>query len=226
MGLISVSDCPLCNKGYYCPHNGTVLATRLCLAGYFCPSGTADPASNRTLLCPAGSYCPLGSSVPIACDAGSYQDETGQSSCKTCPAGSVCVSGTVTPSECPRGSWCSSGTRLGTEYLCPKGTYGNRTSLSEESECTACDAGQYCGSLGLSSPSGACLAGYFCGSGSPVSTPFKNNGTVSASASLSVGSRSPLSSYHVSYVGETCVALSDSNVTTNDICPPGICWFA
>lgn len=31
--------------------------------------------------------CPVGSEVPQGCPAGSYQNEEGQSTCKTCPAG-------------------------------------------------------------------------------------------------------------------------------------------
>ena len=42
-GLAEVGDCQACVKGYYCPLNGTVVATRQCLAGYYCPSGTSNP---------------------------------------------------------------------------------------------------------------------------------------------------------------------------------------
>jgi hypothetical protein len=77
-GLVNVTDCPLCAETYYCPLNGTVYATRKCDAGSFCPSGSKDVSN----LCPTGSSCPSGSARPVICDAGTYQDEIGQASCK------------------------------------------------------------------------------------------------------------------------------------------------
>ena len=81
-GLVNITQCGSCTKGYYCPLNGTVFATRKCIAGYYCPSGTANLGNNLQLLCPTGSYCPYGSSSPISCAAGTYNNERFQSSCK------------------------------------------------------------------------------------------------------------------------------------------------
>ena len=39
----------------------------------------------RSFTCPAGSYCPDGSTQPIPCPRNTYQDATGQTSCKACP---------------------------------------------------------------------------------------------------------------------------------------------
>ena len=74
--------------------------------------------------------------------------------------------------------------------------------LTSQSQCTACTAGHYCGSAGLTSPSGLCKAGYFCGRGSSVATPHESS-----------------SPYTISYAGETCVSLKDT--TVNDVCPEG-----
>ena len=79
-GLTMKADCPLCTRGFYCPMNGTVYATRKCLAGHYCPSGTATMEDN--ILCPMGAHCPEGSPEPVICTAGSFQDEIGQSTCK------------------------------------------------------------------------------------------------------------------------------------------------
>lgn len=38
-------------------------------------------------ICPMGYHCPLGSELPVECPAGKYQNEIGQSVCKTCPEG-------------------------------------------------------------------------------------------------------------------------------------------
>ena len=200
-GLVNVTDCPPCTRGYYCPLNGTVYAVRDCLVGSYCPAGTG--ALTNVNLCPTGAYCPTGSPAPELCEPGMYQDEIGQSSCKVCPSGSYCLQNTTTPVECPPGSYCPAGTRFGTEYLCPNGTYSNSLSLTNVTECTDCTPGYYCGSPGLTAPTAKCREGYFCGGGSPVATPHASGA----------------SPYQISYIGETCVEIS--NTTLNDVCPPG-----
>jgi hypothetical protein len=54
---------------------------------------------------------------------------------------------------------------------------------------------------GSTFPTGNCTAGYYCGLGSSVPTPHDSD------------------SFHVSYVGETCVEVNATAV--NDMCPPG-----
>ena len=201
LGLTSESDCPSCVKGYYCPLSGTVLATRKCLAGYYCPSGTANPTDDDTLVCPTGSYCPVGSDYPIACPAGTYQDERGNNTCKACLSGHYCEVGTTTPVVCPVGHYCPAMTEFATEFPCPPGTYSNRVNLGSEDECTKCTPGSYCEIAGLTSPTGLCSEGFYCGLGSSVSNPHDSD------------------PFHVSYVGETCVSMNHDAV--NDICPPG-----
>ena len=82
VGLANVTQCSPCLRGYYCPLNATVFATRQCLPGYYCPTGTG--MVNDSILCPTGSKCPLGSAEPTQCAAGSYQDQQGQPTCKVC----------------------------------------------------------------------------------------------------------------------------------------------
>ena len=175
------------------------MATRQCLEGYYCPNGTAN--LNDEVLCPIGAYCPFGSAAPVSCAPGSYQDEKGQPECKSCPSGSYCLDGASSPQACPQGYYCPESTRFGTEHPCPEGTYNDQLSLQSVEECSFCAAGYYCGSSGLTAPTGKCEAGYFCGGGSAVSTPFESN------------------SYQISYAGETCVKVLNS--TVNDMCPPG-----
>ena len=217
LGLTKASDCPPCLKSYYCPHNGTVVATRLCLPGYYCPSGTADPTFDPKLLCPTGSHCPLGSSDPVPCLAGSYQDEMGSSECKVCPAGSVCGLKSSVPEPCPMGSYCLAGTRFGGQHLCPSGTFSNQVNLTKQSDCKSCLPGMYCESAGLTAPTGSCVAGYFCGGGSSTSHPF---GNVNISTTSHNNSSQSSHSLILSYMGDTCVR-PNNNATLNDICPPG-----
>lgn len=42
---------------------------------------------------------------------------------------------------------------------CPAGTYGSNTRLVNETECSLCDGGKYCGTTSLTAPSGDCTAG-------------------------------------------------------------------
>ena len=55
---------------------------------------------------------------------------------------------------CPLGYYCPIGTEYGTQYGCPKGTYGTSTQLESANACSPCDPGKYCGSVGLSVVSG------------------------------------------------------------------------
>lgn len=55
---------------------------------------------------------------------------------------------------CPLGYYCPNGTEFSTQYGCPKGTYGTSTQLESASQCTACDAGKYCESVGMTTTTG------------------------------------------------------------------------
>ena len=152
-------------------------------------------------ICPTGSYCPVGTefSTQFLCPEGTYSNETGLwniSQCISCPPGMFCAgegltspsglcspgyfcnedASTATPmdditgGECPRGRYCLAGSTI-TASSCPKGTFNNRTGLSNISECQFCPPGYYCPYTGLVEPFGLCNAGYYCIGGSPVSNP-------------------------------------------------------
>ena len=171
------SNCLSCPSGMYCNEVGAVVPTGLCTGGYFCPASRldmADPAP-PDYICPRGHYCPMGSSLPIICNAGTYQPYEGQIQCLECPAGFFCdpslgIDSVITPGECLEGYFCPAGT--GFSLLpCPPGTFSNSTQLSTITECTACHPGMYCQRFGLTSPEGPCFAGYFCGGGADSPTP-------------------------------------------------------
>lgn len=94
-GQITGASCQNCTDGHYCPSainiavNNGVLSTQG--LDNLCPAGTyAD--SNRTSL----TECD-------ACPAGTYQTQTGQSSCNNARAGYYIVSATQTDVQCPYG---------------------------------------------------------------------------------------------------------------------------
>ena len=167
-GNTQPSDCFACTPGFTCPDVGTVIPTLLCDAGYYCPGHDA----HATLNCTLGSFCPEGSFAPTPCAAGSFQQLPGQASCDVCPPSYYCPpNGTVVPLACPPGYYCEAGTRLATQTPCPPGTFGNVSMLGAVSDCAVCSPGSFCGSPGLTAPTGACDAGFYCLGGSNVSAP-------------------------------------------------------
>ena len=197
-GLGRCCDCPPCTAGFYCPNRATTLATYRCSPGFYCPNGTVSPI----LQCPRGSFCITVSAAPVSCTPGTYQDQMGNDTCKACPAGAYCLVGTSSAVSCPMGFYCPAQTQYGNQYPCPNGTFSNSTGLSTVDQCLPCSPGHYCGSTGLTQPTGNCSMGYFCGGGSSVATPQE-------SARFSV----------LSFVGYSCVVAV--NGTRNDVCPPG-----
>lgn len=96
----------------------------------------------------------------------------GQDACDFCSAGTECLTGTIYPPACPQGYYCAIGSANdGAKQACPKGTFGNRTGLTQQSECTYCLAGHYCETGALKSVTGPCDEGYFCLKGAEVATP-------------------------------------------------------
>ena len=132
-----------------------------CLQGYYCPSGSKH---NSTVICPRGSSCPTGSGQPKNCLPGEYQDKEGQYQCRVCLPGYYCdpasiLTGVIYPTQCTAGNYCPSGTKTEKQFPCPAGTYSNDTGLERSSQCTPCPPKRFCGSPGLTKPSGPCAAG-------------------------------------------------------------------
>ena len=118
------------------------------------------------LLCPVGYYC-----LPVYGKNGSL------------PVIAINVTLNVLP--CPEGHFCPQGT--GTNWMrCPLGTYSNATGLQSVFECVPCDAGMFCGTTGLTQPTGLCSAGHYCTQGNYQSDPTTNLTTVSELINCSV----------------------------------------
>ena len=173
LGGRKISDCKVCTSGKFCNQSGLAFPSGDCEPGYYCPNGSI---SNREVACDYGHFCTGGKGIPEPCPSGQYQNEKGQSACKTCVERYFCSAtyGPVVNFEsfiCPEGHFCPSGTRFAAEYPCQLGTFSNSTGRANQNECLPCLGGFYCGSNGLTEPITPCSAGYFCKSGAKTATP-------------------------------------------------------
>ncbi|KAI4815467.1 hypothetical protein KUCAC02_005611 [Chaenocephalus aceratus] len=159
LGGSTVEACQQCPQGHYCHQRGTTEPSGWCAEGYYCPEGQSAERPQQNV-CSVGHYCEKGSVKPTACLPGSYQLRQGQGSCKTCPAGSHCPDqGMTIPMPCERGFYCPSGSA--NQHACPAGTYGNKSGMVEEWQCSLCDPGVYC--KGTDNLTGfPCPPGFFC----------------------------------------------------------------
>ncbi|KAM4652057.1 LOW QUALITY PROTEIN: uncharacterized protein O3C94_014393 [Discoglossus pictus] len=197
IGASRIEQCVLCPVGFYCLSNTSYSIP--CPAGTFNPlEGQDEPAD--CIPCPAGSactraglshpdtdcspgyVCPLGSRAPTssenACPAGTYTDSHNlfhKSQCDICPARFFCATGSGgrqrPPVPCPRGHYCPLGTKLGSQFKCPAGTWSDRPGLASDTECYPCPSGWFC-LAGAESPSGKCSAGHYCPEGSQFGSQY------------------------------------------------------
>lgn len=177
--LTAQASCTTCPARFYC--DGIVTSTVLnCPASRYCPAGTGL----STPMCPAGTFSATAnlasSSECTPCTPGSYCATPGlPTPTGLCAAGFLCSAGAVdalgrlnatgATSPCPTGGWCPAGASSRT--ACPLGTYSNTTGNIAAANCTQCDLGRYCGTPGLSSPTGLCSGGYWCARGNALPNP-------------------------------------------------------
>lgn len=126
------SECQNCTEGNYCGQLGARNVSGPCDPGFFCLRGSEIPNPPNVTYsggpCPVGHYCPQGTSYPLGCEAGTYNDRTGQSNCTQCCAGFYCPSNSTScVLECPKGFYCPPGTKTSHENPCPKGFFNNET---------------------------------------------------------------------------------------------------
>ncbi|XP_071497018.1 uncharacterized protein [Diadema antillarum] len=186
--LTNSTECTQCLYGQYCEEEGLTAPTGPCYAGFYCLRGARDPnnpvVDSTSGPCPEGHYCPNGTSYPLSCEAGTYNNQTGQSECDPCPAGYYCESGDVlyTDTPCPTGHYCPEGTMSANEFPCPAGYYNDYEGKQELADCKPCPPGQYCATPGLANSTGLCAEGWYCIRGAWSDTPTDygyNNITVS-----------------------------------------------
>ena len=167
------TDCRDCTPGWYCDGSGLTVPRDLCAPGYYCTGGAKDANQHE---CPRGYKCPKGSPNPVPCEAGHYQNETTQATCRICPPGFYCndTYGPVISYGqflCIEGHYCPEGTKYAEEFKCPPGTFNNRTGMDDQSDCRTCTGGMVCDEWGLVTPYKLCGAGYFCREGANSTTP-------------------------------------------------------
>ncbi|KAH8052004.1 hypothetical protein JL722_10451 [Aureococcus anophagefferens] len=115
-------------------------------------------ASEQTA-CDAGKYSGSGADECVDCEAGTYQDATGQSSCALADGGSFVKRTASEQTACERGQV----QRLGASECddCAAGTYQDATG---QSSCALADGGSFVQADGASEQT-ACDAGKYSGSG-------------------------------------------------------------
>lgn len=199
--MSSVDDCVPCAVGTYtsdmgqsvclsCP-DGTYSATAGATECTKCPAGYSgvgtanvivrDSLQNACQQCAVGTYTAVAGSTPTLvlglnqfctkCEAGTYQDQEGQTLCKSCPAGKVTATdGAVAEGDCVN---CGTGkyaphAGMGACLDCPPGRYGP-ADRTDTSECTTCPPGKY--SINYASVSeddcDVCPAGFYAADGEP-----------------------------------------------------------
>jgi len=66
---------------------------------------------------------------------------------------------------CPKGSWCPTNSVSGIQFLCPAGTYGDTTGLSDPKCTNFCSAGCICKAGSTTACAADCPPGFFCVTG-------------------------------------------------------------
>ncbi|EDV25654.1 uncharacterized protein TRIADDRAFT_55968 [Trichoplax adhaerens] len=166
--LEHADNCTQCEYGKYCSGYNSTEPVGPCDPGFYCLRGSTTPNPPTVTEiggpCPVGRYCESGTSYPKPCNAGSYNNISGQAICFACPSSFYCPENSTTYSSniCPIGHYCPTGTKYATEYPCPRGYFRNVTAGHSVSDCYACPGGWYCNGEGLISATGKCDAGYFC----------------------------------------------------------------
>lgn len=160
--------------------------------------------------CIKGHYCPSGSHQGVKCAPGTYQDTTGQTSCKTCSQGYICDDIALeAQQDCPDFRTCPSGSIRGRR--CDTGEYINTGSHT----CTSCPAGKYCWPTPKAAPDngvqGDCAAGYVCQSGSSYKMPTISLTTIVAGSSEFGTYNGPAYPGYASSDGTTQTACTVSN---------------
>ena len=177
------SECTPCNYGTYCGDEGLTSPSGECSAGFYCLRGARsrnNPTEDATGgPCPIGHFCPNGTAYPLGCPSGTYNPTTGIAQCTPCPHGYHCPENSThySSTPCPTGHYCPLGTKAPTDYPCDAGFYNNYTGKGSVSDCIPCEPGMYCGTSGLTYPTGLCDPGWYCARGawSPKPADYGND---------------------------------------------------
>ena len=116
------------------------------------PPGCGDDGSlyfntaNTNIACSSNKKC----ICTLVCPPGTYQDQTGQSTCKECPSDTFSAVGaticTLDANTCPIGTYAS-----GTATVCDSCGAGKYNDATNQTSCKNCDAGKYQNEVGKAS---------------------------------------------------------------------------
>ena len=180
------STCTQCFAGGYCPTKG-LNASIPCPRGRYRSSLGAKSLAD-CLFADIGYYAEQNRTRQLACQAGSYQDSTGQwnPNCINCGSGTFSnVTGRTTPCElCPAGSYCQNPRSI-YPIPCDPGSFSPITGAASSEDCYSCPEGTFAtthGTTGLdvmakpslflnSTTCALCIAGYYCGKRTDEPTP-------------------------------------------------------
>lgn len=170
-GKSAVSDCIICPAGFYCADRASPSISGICSAGYYCPVGQITPTP-VAYICDIAFFCPANSGTQNPCVLGTYQNQIGQSSCKTCPAGFYCDMNESTPHLCPIGYMCPAGSSSTSKIACGDGQY---QPFQGQSSCLTCPMGYKCGTGPVTVPT-ICPIYSYCVEGTNDPAPFCPSG--------------------------------------------------
>lgn len=107
--------------------------------------------------CATGRFSPTGNEPCLDCPAGTYQDQTGATSCTPCSPGFINTSpGSTVCTPCFAGTFQDAPGQTSCQPCAP----GTATAASGQNACAPCTAGTFANAAGLTSCSG-CAPGYF-----------------------------------------------------------------
>ncbi len=173
-GLANETQCTPCTGGSYCAYLNATTVSGPCDAGYYCSLGSksqtpSGATAGTAAPCPVGHYCPQQTDFPIACPAGTFNNQTKRtmlSDCQACLEGYYCDEhGLEFPKGlCQQGFYCSGGSNSSQPIdqgavggVCWPGTYcptgtgwpiecvaGTYNPIGQQAACLDCPQGYHC----------------------------------------------------------------------------------
>nr|XP_043888260.1 neurogenic locus notch homolog protein 4-like [Solea senegalensis] len=167
-GLIGPEECVICPPGFYCLGYNNTSPSGPCFPGYYCTGGSASPIQHEV---DKGYFTLEGAFRAHPCPLGTFQMQRGAQSCMACWGGRLCnQTGLFQAPLCPTGHYCPPGSSVA--HPCPPGSYSDQPGGDAVQHCRPCEAGWFCGRVGLSGPQGLCDPGHYCTSGATTASPI------------------------------------------------------
>ena len=161
----------ICAEGRYCLSNSTTEnGSGPCSAGYYCSKGSYDSVGRNIndssiKYCENDHYCPSGTkgddSQSSRKNSSSYSHVEGDGLARLCPENSQANQGSSALSDCKGDAGYFNCQQNTSNPECEQ-TAPGYYSVAGSNERKDCDAGKYCETTGLGSPTADCAAGFYC----------------------------------------------------------------